>query len=323
MASGIWTTRDSNQAQTKVLEKSYVAAADRQPPEYTQDINVIQTDKRRSQATFLPMAGIGTLEQKFEGQAPAYDSPQELIPYTATFFTMALAVKCTEEGELEDPENVTGKIPGMLARSSRLSKDLQFYQLYNLAFSSNVLGTDGQPLCSQSHPLGPVATPTGIVNQYGTFSNSLGATALSPESLEQAKILFKTMLDERGLPDVRSYSKIVVPEQMDKLAREITGSDKVPFSNDNTTNVQKNVVSVRTVRYLTSSTAWFLQGPNGDPFSYGDNHQLFVAFKWDNKYKAWSDSETGNYNQKTSYRCTFGFGGWRSIVGSQGSAGNV
>lgn len=317
------TTRTSVQAQTKALEKSYYIAADRQPPMFQDDFNVISTDKKRSFATWLPNQGVGTLQFKAEGASPVYDEPRELIPYTATFFTMALAVKATEEAELEDPENMLGKIPAQLARSSRLSLDLMLYNVYNLAFATNSVGSDGLPLCSTAHPLGPIATPTGIVATRGTNSNSIGATALTPESLEQMKILFRTWQDDAGLPDFRKYVKLVVPEQLAKVAEEIVGSAKAPFTSDNTKNVQEGVCTVRPVRYLTNTQAFFLQGPNGDPFSNGDNHQLFAAFKWRDRYKAWTDPETSNYNQKTSSRFTYGFGGWRSIVGSQGSAGNI
>lgn len=322
MANGIWTSRDSDKAQKLVLEKAFFVGSDRVKPEYQQDFNVISTDKRRSFATWEPMAGLGTMSVKPEGAAPEYDSPFELIPYTATFATWALGVKATEEGELEDPENVTGKIPGQLAKASRFTKDLTFYNAYNLAFDSRVPGTDGQPLCSQVHAVGPLATPTGVVGLYGTYSNSIGATALTPESYQAMKILLRLTPDDRGMPDEYTAVKLVVPEQMEKIAKEITGSDKAPFTSDNTKNVVAGfTVAVR--RYLTNPNAFFLQCANGDPFSAGDNHKLFVAFKWDNRFKAWRDGETDNYNQKTSFRATYGFGGWRGIVGSQGSVGNV
>lgn len=323
MASGIWTSRDSDKTQKLVLEKAYQVGSNRQPPEFEQDFNTITTDKRRSFATWEPYAGLGTLEMKPEGAAPSYDAPFELIPYTATFATWALGVKATEEGELEDPENIAGKIPAMLAKSSRFTIDLTVYQAYNLAFDSRVPMSDGQPLCSTAHLVGPVATPTGVVGLYGTASNSIGATALTPESLEQMKILMRTLVDDRGMPDKYTYVDLMVPEQMDKIAREITGSNLAPYTSDNTKNVQQGVVSVRCNRYLTNPNAFFLRAGKGDPFSSDDCHGLFIAFKWRDKFKAWRDDETGNYNQKTSTRMTYGVAKWRGIVGSQGSTGNV
>lgn len=326
MAASI-TSRTSVQAQTKVLEATYSNKTKEQPSLYDSVFNVITTNSKRSFATWLPTAELGTLQFKGEGQAPEYDQPYELIPYTANFFTYALAVKATEEADAEDPENYVGRIPGQLAESCRESKDLIFWNTINLGFDNRVLGTDGLPLFSTAHPLGPIATPTGVVSSIGaTFSNSLGPTALTPESLQQARILFKTLLSDRGLPDKRTPRILMVPESMEKVAKEISGSSEAPFSNDNRTNVlaqSQTGIKVMTNRYLTQSNAWYLMAGKGDPFSGADSHQLFVAFKWDNRYKAWTDPETDNYSQKTSFRCTYGFGGWRGIVGSLGSAGNV
>jgi hypothetical protein len=179
------------------------------------------------------------------------------------------------------------------------------------------------PLCSTVHPVGPVATPTGVIGLYGTASNSIGATALTPESLEQMKILMRVLPDDRGMPDKYTYKDLLVPEQMDKIAREITGSNLVPYSSDNTKNIQEGVVKVRCNRYLTNPNQFFLRAGKGDPFSADDCHGLFIAFKWRDKFKAWTDGETDNFSQKTSTRMTYGIGKWRGIVGSQGSAGNI
>ena len=318
------STRTSTQAQTKVLEKTYFNKTKEIPPLYDKTFNVITTDSKRSFATWLPLAELANMYFKPEGQAPTYDQPYELIPYTATFFTYALAVKATEEADMEDPENFVGKIPGQLADSCRETKDLIFWNTLNTSFSGSVLGTDGQPLFSTAHPLGPIATPTGVVSTVGSnFSNYLGATALTPESLQQSYILFETLLSDRGMPDRRTPHTLMVVPSMVKIAQEIVGSSHAPFTNVNKINVLKDTVEVVGNRYLTNPNAWFVMGAKGDPFSGGDCHQLFVAFKWDNRFKAWRDPETDNYNQKTSFRCTYGFGGWRGIVGSLGSTGNV
>ena len=324
---GTVTSRTSTQAQTKVLYASFYNENKEVAPVYSQVINTITPDAKRSVLTALPLAGLGTTEFKPEGAAPAYDQPYELIPISATFATWALAVKATEEGEMEDPENLVGEIPKQLAKSSRVSKDLVINQLFNLAFNPNVLFSDGQPLCSAVHPLAPVSSTTGIYSSAGaTFSNLLNGVALTPEELQQARILFSTLVNDRGLPDERTPVTLMVSPQMEKLAGEISGADRVPFSNDNQPNMlakERTGIKVIVNRYLTNQNAWFLLGKQGNPFKGGDNHQLFAAFKWQSKFKVWEDDETGNYNQKVSDRYTYGAAGWRAFVGSSGSAGNL
>lgn len=324
MPQGIVNSRTSVQAQTKFLTDCFYDETNGVPPLYKSVFNTPESfDKKRSFITVLPMAGLGTTVFKPEGSAPTYDQPYELIPYTVTFFTYALAVKATEEAELEDPENMLGEVPGELAKASRETKDLVIWNVFNTGFSNAVLYADGQPLFSAAHPLAPIATPTGIVSSVGsTQSNLLSAVALTPESLQQAFITFETTLTERGTPDRRTPRTLMVPTAMDKIAKEITGSTHAPFSADNKINVQHNSVDVFTNRYLTSNTAWFVLGNQGNPFKGGDHHHLFAAFKWESKYKVWRDGETDNYSQKVSDRYTYGAAGYRALVGSQGSAGN-
>lgn len=319
MAAGYISTRTSTQAQTKVLEKTYSLADKKIPPLYTELFNVITPEMRRSVSTWLPTQEIGTLEYKAEGGAPVYKSPQELIPYSATYATFALAVKATEEAELEDPNQFSAKIPAQLAVSERESKDLTIWSTVNLAFNANFLGTDGQPLCSTAHLLGPVATPLGLISSIGaTFSNSLGATALTPEALQSMYILFETLLTDAGLPSRRTPVDLWVSPYLAKIGQEVLGSPKAPYSNDNRVNPLYGTVNLKVCRYFTSQWAWFVTGNKGDPFSGEDCHQLFAAYKWQNRYKAWRDGETDNYNQKSSFRYTYGFGGWRGFGGSQG-----
>jgi hypothetical protein len=325
MAVGIYTTRSSVQAQTKILTDTFKDEVMNLPPLWKMVFNTPENfDKKRSVLTVLPMAGLGTTQFKPEGSAPAYDAPYELIPYSATFFTYALAVKATEESELEDPENVMGDVPAELARSSRESKDLIMWNVFNLGFDPRVLYSDGQTLFSAAHPLGPVATPTGIVSTVGAYqSNLLSGVALSAEGLQQIFILAETTLNDRARPDRRTTRTLMVPPVMDKLAKEITGSTHVPFSADNQINVQHNSIDVLTNRYLTSNQAWFVIGNQGNPFKGGDHHHIFAAHKWENRYKVWTDDETSNYSQKVSDRYTYGAASYRGVWASTGAAGNI
>ena len=311
-------TRTSVQGASKVLEKAYTNRAQKVPPLYTKYFNIITTDVKRSFASFLPIAELGTLNFKSEGAAPNFDQPFELIPYTLNYFTYALAVTITEEAQLEDPLNLMGKIPAMLADSEQQTKDLTFWNTVNLGFSPNVLGSDGQPLFSAFHPLAPMSTPTGIVSAIGqTFSNSLGATQLTPEALQQAYILFETLLSDRALPARRTPVHLLVGPQLAKTAEEILGSPYAPYTNQNTINVEHETVKLMVVRYFTSPTFWMVSAAPGDV--EGDSHSLVVAHKWENRVSSWMDPLTSGFNMKTSYRSAYGFIGWRGVVGSQGA----
>jgi hypothetical protein len=307
--ASIITTRTSPQAAQKVIEKAFSNRAVKVPPLYQSYFNIMKTDPKRSFATFLPIIEMSTLRFKDEGTAPIYDQPFEGIPYTTNYFTYALAAMVTEEAQLEDPINFMSKLPGMLADSEQQSKDLTFWNTINLGFNTNVVGTDGLPLFSAVHPLGPIATPTGIVSSVGqTFSNSLGATQLTPESLQQAYILFETLLSDRGLPARRTPVWLLCGPQLAKTAEEILGSPYAPYTNNNTINVEHETVKLKVVRYFTSPLFWMISANPGE--IDGDSHSLFVAHKWENRVATWMDPMTSNFNIKTSYRSAYGWINW-------------
>ena len=159
----IINTRTAYQAAKLVLEKAYTNRAQKVPPYYTKYFNIIKTDPKRNFATWLPLIEMTTLRFKQEGTAPTFDQPYEGIPFTTNFFTYSLAAQVTEEAQLEDPINLMGKIPAMLADSEQVTKDVLFNNVLNLGYT--ILGSDGVPLFSTAHPLGPIAAPgSGVIS---------------------------------------------------------------------------------------------------------------------------------------------------------------
>jgi len=313
----ILNTRSSVQAATKIIEKAFTNRAVKAPPLYKEFFNIISTDPKRTFATFMPYAELGTLRYKPEGQAPVFDQPFELIPTTFDYFTFSLGASVTEEAQTEDAIGFMGKLPRMLSDSEQVTKDLTFWNVFNLAFSTNVVGSDGLPLCSSVHPLAARSTPTGVVSMIGqTQSNYAGAIQLTAEALQQGYISFQTLLSDRGLPRYRTPVYLVVGPQLQKVAEEILGTPNVPYSNNNTINVIRDTVTLKVSRYITSSTAWFLMAAKGD--IEGNSHSLIVAHKWENRVHSWMDPATKNFNIATSFRSTYG---WISPWGFYGSQG--
>lgn len=319
-AAGI-TSNTSIQSQFRVTEKAYLSETNAVPPQYSVIIPDLKSDPRRRFVTWLPYAGLGSFQEKIEGQPPAFDAPFEMIPFTAVYNTYALAAYVTEEGEIEDPLDLWGKVPGMLAKSERNTQDLQASGLLNFGFNPAVYGADQLPLCAVNHPLGPVAVAGTIYSNVGqTFSNFLGNIDLTPESLHQAEILFETMLDDRGKKDRRTTEWLVVPVNLDKIAKEVLGTPYKPYSADNTINTEYQAQKQYTWRDLTNPYAWFVLGRKGEPDNVDDDcHGLAVWTKWKNKVKVWEDPATSNRNIKSRYRWALGFWTWRGSVASQGS----
>lgn len=318
MPTGMVTTRTSYNAQTKAMELAFINASTTIPKQYPRLFNEFSTDPKRSIATVMPIAELGLFRGRTEGGGFATDNPMELIPATFTYSTYGLSSYVTEEGQLEDPLNFMGLLPRMLANSERYTQDITIWNTLNLAFSTLVPGSDGLPLCSSVHPLGPVITSTGVGSLTAqTFSNALTAP-LTPESFRQAEILFETLLTDRSLPDRRTPKYLVCGPQMVKTAQEVLGAKLAPYTNQNQPNTASDQAEIMGVRYITSPTAWFLCAGPGDWRGGGDANSLVVGYKWQSRVHAWYDNPTGNYGIRSSYRNTYGYVNWRGIVGSTG-----
>lgn len=307
--AGEMTTRTFFQSQTKVVKRVFLKTAAKVPVLYPQVFNIETPDMRRSFWTVLPIVGLGTFALKPEGAAPTFDQAFEGTPSTFNFATYSLGYRVTEEGELEDAQNVLARLPRALAYSEQVTKELIIWNLANLAFSGSVLGFDGVALASTAHPLQGVP---GV-----TVSNSGGTTALTPEALQNAFVAFHTLVDDRNLPIYRSPKVLMVGPQLHKVAEEVTGSPYYPYSNENKINVVEGKVRPLVVRYITSATQWAVLAAKGD--IEADSHSLIVAFKWQNRDHSWVDDSTGNFNHKSSFRMTMGWIDWRGTYWSQGS----
>jgi hypothetical protein len=316
--AGIWTTEGSFQASTKMVEKKFLDERDRIPLQYETILNTYTPEKRARFVTFLPMAGLGFFQSKDEGEAPKFDTPNEMIPFTAFFQTFALAAAITKEATLEDPVDMWGKIPRMMANSERKTKDLLAAAMINLGFRTDNPISDGQPLFSTVHPLNPIVTPTGIVARGGQYqSNSMGASQLTAETLRQGELLFALMLDDRGKKDKRTPEWLVVHPDYSQIAEEIIGTPTAAYENTKKKNVQYAKWKVFAWRDLSNPYAWTQLAGKGEP---GDDcHGLTVWFRWATNFWSFIDPMTQNRVIADSFRMAQGAWTYKGAVGSSGA----
>ena len=318
MAGPLWTTGASFQASTKLLDSKYKDELSTVPPQYDVVLNVYTPKDRKRYVQMLPYTGLGNYVQKNEGQAPTFDTPNEMIPFTAVFSTYALASAVSREAQVEDPLDIVAEIPAMMAKGSRNTKDLLAVAMPNLAFSPLKPLPDGLPLCSTIHPLNPIVTPTGVVSRIGqTFSNSIGNTQPTPESIRGMELLFATMLDDRGKKDERTPTTLLFHPNYSQLFEEITGTPTAPYENTAKKNIQHNKWKLFGWRDLSNPYAWFMMAGKGAPGS--DCHGLTVWFRWQSDFNSFLDPLTRNRVIVDSFRMAQGAWTWRGFVGSAGA----
>lgn len=319
--SGLLTTRDQWYAQTRVQQAIVSNRAMEEPPWYPNIFQEIENDPKRTFLAIGAYAEMGLLQPKPEGAVPTYDEPFELIPSHFEFATFGIMTSITLEATYEDPMDLMGKLAPMMADSERVTKDVYYMSTINQGYNPVVTMSDGQPLFSQNHLLGPIASGVGPISAIGqTYSNSLGAVQLTAESLRAAELLLALMRSDRGLPQTRLQMYLMVHPSLDKIAKEVTGSPNAPTSSDNRVNTEHQAATVLSNQYLVNENAWYLiAAPQGINPQSGQS--LITSHKFQNSVKVWYDPPTRNWNISDMFRSTWGARDWRGLVGSQGAGG--
>lgn len=309
-------TRTYFQSSVTQLDRIYTNSDPQEPLRYPSVFNEYKGEMDRSYLQMMSLVGFGTLAERTEGAAAAVDMSKEGLRSEFPYVTYALKYQVTKEMGIEDAKKIIPKLPGQLRYSSDQTKEFLFWNVFNQAFNPNVLLADGQPLCSNAHPLQGVSAQPGVTS----YSNYLGAVSLTVESLQQAFILMADMPDDRGLVTHRTPSQLVFPLGLQQSATEVLSSMYYPTSNENRVNAVAGSLTPMPIQYLTAASGgpypWFVLAPKGEPGT--DCHTVFASVKWDQQ-RSWVDDNTQSMFQETEFRAVWGAVNGRGICGSSGA----
>ena len=207
------------------------------------------------------LSGFAGAPVKQEGAGVVFDQANETFTARYTHETIALAFAITEEA-IEDNlyDRLAARYTRALARSMANTKQVKAANVLNNGQKATVLGGDGVPLISASHPLA-----TG-----GTFSNVLSVAAdLNETSLEQSLIDIAGFVDERGLRIATTGRKMIIPKELQFTAERIMKSPMRTSTADNDINAVRSMGMVPegyvVNNFLTDTDSYFLltDVPNG------------------------------------------------------------
>ena len=210
--------------------------------------------------------------------------------------------------ELVDDNLYSGVIdqfPAMLARAARATKETVAASLFNLGFSSWT-GGDTKALFATDHPLAGAGGGDGA-NEFTT------AKALSHSALKEAITALKRTRADDNIFSPITPAILLVPDQLEHRALEILGTDKVPYSADNTTNVlTRQGLTVVPWSYLTDEDNWFLLAPKAQT-------KLRYFERWPMR-QVMKDREENQSMVHLAYeRYSFGYSDWRGVFGVEGA----
>lgn len=147
----------------------------------------------------------------------------------------------------------------------------------------------------------------------GSFSNSLSA-ALSPLGLRDAVTRFRRMVNHRGQPIIVEPKYLIVPPELEHIAKELLNSTIVVNAGGNYvvpfTNVLQGIANLVVNPYFVDPNNWYL-------FADKSDHRLMFFWREKPSIETEVDFRTKGILNSITMAFSVGAGDWRGLVGSR------
>ncbi len=256
---------------------------------------------------------------KLEGTAVQYQDIIQGATKRYLHSPWALGVRASWELIKDDQYKLINQAPKCLARSAHFVKEIQFWNVLNLGFTTTTT-IDGVTLFNTQHPLlgGTQATNIGpgvgnIIAAAGTYPNRPTTDIdLSFTATQLAINMFERLIDSQGLPVSMKPKYLVIPPELKWIAREILGSPHKPYTADNEINslISEDLMYFVS-HYLTGASPWFLVGDK-------ESHTLKFLNRENLEEDFADDFDTRTIKQIATMRFSTGATNWLGVWGSNG-----
>ena len=264
----------------------------------------------------VKLSGFAAAPVKPEGSGISYDAAQEAFTARYNHETIAMGFSITEEA-MEDNlyDSLSARYTKALARAMAHTKQVKAMVPFNNGFTNAYQSGDGvNPFTADGDG---VTGGDGHPLVSGGKNSNRPATAvdLNETSLEAAVIQIAKWTDERGLLIAARPRKLIIPPDLQFVAKRVLGSELRPGTADNDINAVRVMGVVpeghAVNHYLTDVDAWFLMTdvPNGM------KHFTRVAMETSMD----GDFDTGNVRYKARERYSFGVSDPLGVWGSPGA----
>ena len=278
----------------------------RYPLQFKEWMNVNKADKRT--VFDQEVVGIGSLAVKSENAPISIFTPRVGRQRSYTAATFAGGIAASWESEQDDLYGFIRRHLNTLGLAMNETMNIEAAGLFNRSDSldaSPITGFDGLALLHAAH------TNLDGTDSLTYKSNRLAAD-LSESILQTALIQFERIQDasDNRVMVGRPQKIVTTPENM-FLLDEIMGSEKKPFTPDNTKNVLRNSLTPVILNYAVE---------------IGNDRWLVLAQEHDLNFFMRTAPVTDSYDDKSTLamvntiagRFTIGFGDWRPVIGSAG-----
>lgn len=264
-----------------------------------------------------------------------YDNIQNGYTTTYTHGTYKRGLEFSKE-DIDDELYATAaskRRSFMIGRAAVRTRNSEFFSIFRNAFTASYISYgDGKPFCSTLHPV-----PDGSFTQSNASATN---AALNNTNLETLILQLQQVKDFRGELDDRGMGRLILlfPPALRKTALEITESERIAGEFSNTINVHfggrtmQTAVKAPASNYFYSSkyellllccpwisaraggsdTAWFLLEEGEHNVNFFDRKGLEISEDIDK-------TNTNALKIQGYMRFSYGWSGWKSAVGSQGT----
>lgn len=251
------------------------------------------------------VTGVGAtgLMQPWDGQVH-YDHADPLWDRTYRHQKFSIGLK-VEKDLWDDAQHseIKDRVQ-RVALSVHRTRQIHAHELFNRAFAGSpagpMLGPDGLPLCAATHPRSP---------SNNTPQGNLGTSMLSSAAIEETRVQMFNWVDDRGKRLLRVPDLLIVPPNLEMVARELIMSTDKPDTSDRSINARKGAYKIITLPLLEDSNNWFL----------ADSQQMKLYMKWFERRKPTpereEDFDTETLKWKHVARYSYGFHFWAFIFG--------
>lgn len=312
MADFVLTTPQIVQLITPGLRKAIFSTVETFPKFYRQVFNIIpQKPGSNTGKAFFDdtlVRSVGRVSPKAEYGPIDFDNIAVVGTVRYTPYTFALGARVSEESIEDELYGIIPKIGAELGAAAEYEIEIQAFKILTLGFGTTGGGTGYNPVGPTNESLFNTAH---VISRGGTYANRPAvAQDLSQANLEDAITNFRRIPNESGLPQPKMPAKLVIPPELEWVAKKLLLTEYEPNSANNTINPLQGIVKFVIVHYITDPGQWTL---------LSDDHDLNVWVRRGIRTQTDPDFTHGGVKTKVSFRMGSGHSGWRGAWASPGS----
>ena len=241
---------------------------------------------------------LGLIPEKTKGGAMLPLTVNEGYTWRKTPVTYAAYLPFTQEDREDDQYGVFMSLAEKLGKSCAETQEVLFWNTnFNNGFATTTT-SDGAYVFSATHTW----SKGGL-----SYSNLLTTAVLSPDSLWTAVNAAALATDSGGKLSGNTVNTLWVPQALKSRATEILMSGQFPDDNRNAINAIRNEgIQLKVIPYLTSTTAWFLTGPNSTIYKW---ERIPATFGTDGDFLTGSSLFSARFRYFTGTQRGYGFYG--------------